>query len=581
MKFSKVADYFERITHVSSRLAMTDLFSNLLKEASPQEARIISYFAMGSLRAPYQGTQFAIAEKTLAAIVAILIDQSPAEVIKNARALGDLGNVLVQFMPIVEYEDINLIEVYKELEEIEAISGTGSQETKAVRIGKLLKRLDPISGQFVIRIILGTLRLGFSDMTIIDALSWQVAGNKSHRETIEHAYNMCADIGAIAALISEFGLDGVKEISIIPGIPVRPAAAERLPTAKDIFDKIGACVSQPKLDGFRLQIHLDYRTSEKKVWFFSRNLINMSDMFPDLVKALSDLPVETIVFEGEAIGYDEETGNFVPFQETVKRKRKHGIEEAASEMPLKLFVFDLLYLNGESMIAKAHHTRREYLSKLFAPYHTATVSLIDEIAVNKVEDLQQIFLESIENGLEGLVVKKPDARYQPGKRNFSWIKLKRHGQGELEDTIDVVILGYYSGSGKRSAFGIGALLVGVYNKRRDIFETLAKIGTGLKDDDWIDAKKRLDKIKVSYQPQNIVCAKELYPDVWVTPELVCMVKADEITLSPLHTAGKTADHLGFALRFPRFIQYRTDKSAMEVTTTNEITSMFKNQKVRI
>ncbi len=579
MKFSKVAEYFERITHVSSRLAMTELFSSLLKESKPEEARIICYFAMGSLRAPYQGTQFTVAEKTLAAIVSILVDQSPIEVIKNARALGDLGNVLLQFKPVSETENPNLLDVYQELVEIEALSGTGSQETKAVRIGRLLKNIDPISGQYIIRIILGTLRLGLSDMTIIDALSWQVAGNKTHRETIEHAYNMCADIGAIAALVNEFGLDGVKDISIVPGIPVRPAAAERLPTAKDIFDKIGPCVSQPKLDGFRLQIHLDYRNNEKKVWFFSRNLINMSGIFPDLVKALDDLPVETIIFEGEAIGYDEETGNFVPFQETVKRKRKHGVEEAATEMPLKLFVFDLLYLNGQSMIAKAHHTRREHIEKLFPPYHTATVSAIDEKSIQVVEDLEKLFLESIESGLEGLVVKKPDSRYQPGKRNFSWIKLKRHGQGELEDTIDVVILGYYRGSGKRSAFGIGALLVGVYNKRRDVFETLAKIGTGLKDDDWIDAKKRLDKIKVSYQPQNIVCAKELYPDVWVNPELVCMVKADEITLSPLHTAGKT-DHLGFALRFPRFIEYRTDKSAADVTTTHEIMTMFKNQKVR-
>ena len=138
-------------------------------------------------------------------------------------------------------------------------------------------------------------------------------------------------------------------------------------------------------------------------------------------------------------------------------------------------------------------------------------------------------------------------------------------------------MGYYLGKGKRAQFGIGAFLVGVYNKKEDIFQTIAKVGTGLKDADWKELKKNCDQFAVKNKPKNVVCDKNLYPDVWVSPEIVCLIRADEITLSPVHSAGKTEKELGFALRFPRFMGYREDKSPDEATTVKEIKSMFKQQ----
>jgi len=167
--------------------------------------------------------------------------------------------------------------------------------------------------------------------------------------------------------------------------------------------------------------------------------------------------------------------------------------------------------------------------------------------------------------------------YQPGKRNFNWIKLKRQETGHIEDTIDCVILGYYSGHGKRASFGIGALLVGVYNKNKDCFQTIAKIGTGLSDKEWREQRKICDEISVKVKPKNIECAKGLVPDVWVSPEIVCLIRADEITLSPLHSAGATKKDHGFALRFPRIMGYRPDKSPKEVTTIKEINRLYDDQ----
>ncbi|MDR3645948.1 MAG: hypothetical protein P4L22_00220, partial [Candidatus Babeliales bacterium] len=170
-----------------------------------------------------------------------------------------------------------------------------------------------------------------------------------------------------------------------------------------------------------------------------------------------------------------------------------------------------------------------------------------------------------------------DSIYQAGKRNFNWIKLKRELSGELNDSVDVVVLGYYNGSGKRSGFGIGAFLVGVFNKNKDHFQTIAKIGTGMTDAEWKELKVKCDKIVAHEQPKNVECHKNLIPDVWVYPEIVCEVKADEITMSPVHSAGKTQDHLGYALRFPRFINYRIDKDAIDSTSPHELKEMYDMQ----
>lgn len=576
MEFKEVAQVFEAISAVSGRLEITRLLAGLLKKVNAAESSIICNLSLGLLRPPYQGTQFNFAEKNLIKVIAQLLDESEDSIAKTAKKEGDIGLVVAEGGWRAS-TTLSIKEVYNALTELEAISGTGSQEEKTTKVLQLLKKLDPLSAKYVVRVLMGTLRMGFSDMTIIDALSWMEADDKSLRHVIEEAYNICVDIGLIASTLKEEGIKAVERMKIHVGIPIRPAAAERLPTAKDIVDKLGHCVAQPKLDGFRLQIHVNKKGKKPEVHFFSRNLLDMSAMFPDLVEHIIKLDVDTLICEGEAIAFDEDTGTFLPFQQTVKRKRKHGIEEAVSEYPLHVYIFDLLYLDGQSYLEKTHHDRREAVLKLFKKHKDSLVQVIEERDIKTGKELESYFQESIGHGLEGLVVKKIESHYQPGKRNFSWIKLKRHAEGHLEDTVDAVILGYYAGSGKRASFGIGAFLVGIYDKQKDCLQTIAKIGTGLSDTEWKELRHKCDKIKVDHKPRNVECAKELYPDVWVAPEIVCIIFADEITMSPLHTAGKTSEHSGYALRFPRFMGYRIDKSAEEATTITEIRRMYQDQ----
>lgn len=571
MKFHELSEAFQKIAKTSSRLEITHILAELFTTSTPHEAQIIANLCLGSLRPPYEGTQFNIAERSMKGVVAGVLGISAEEVSKRLKKEGDLGLVVSQgsWHALVQP---SVTEVYDALVAIEHIEGQGSQEKRAELLSKLLQAVNPLDAAIVVRMILGKLRLGFSDMTIIDALSWMLTGDKSLRAQIEHGYNVCADLGYIAALLKEHGVSGLDKVTVVVGIPIRPAAAERLPTAQEIIEKLGPCVAEPKLDGFRLQVHIDARGKERKLHFFSRNLLDMSAMFPDVAAALEALPVTDIIMEGEAIVFDQSTGTFPPFQETVKRKRKHDIAAVAQELPLKLFIFDILYLNGQSLLDRELHTRREILQKLFKNYKQDVVHVIEERPVTTAKELESYFLEAIEAGLEGLVVKKPKSHYQPGKRNFNWIKLKRQeGVAGLEDTLDLVVLGYYAGQGKRTHFGMGAFLVGAYHKQLDRFETIAKVGTGLTDAEWKALKKKCDEYATAQKPPNVVCAKELAPDVWVNPEIVVQIRADEITQSPLHTVG-------FALRFPRMMGYRPDKSARDATTVDEVKALYKHQR---
>lgn len=576
MKFSTVARYFQEIEQESSRIKMTHMLGELLKEADEHEVAIIINFSLGQLHPPYKGLQFNIAEKNLIKVIAQLAQVHESTISELAKMKGDLG-LVVESLEWEQRQVYTVTQVYEDLCEIQKITGTGSVQEKADELVALLSHLDPLSAKYVIRIIISKLRLGFSDMTVIDALSWMQVGNKSLKGVIEDAYNVCVDLGMIATILKTQGTTALEHMHMQVGIPIRPAAAERLPNAQEIFKKLGICAAEPKIDGFRLQVHLNKKGKDAEVAFFSRNLIDMSHMFPDLREEIIKLPVDNIIFEGEAIVYDAATDTFLPFQETVKRKRKHDIEEVASQMPLKVFVFNIFYLNGKNLLDLTQQERRQILLKTFSSDKSATFQVIEEVIIASAEQLEDYFNACISSGLEGVMVKRLDASYQPGKRNFNWIKLKRTTIGQLEDTIDCVILGYYLGEGKRAGFGIGAFLVGVYNPTHDRFETIAKIGTGLSDQAWKDLKKKCDALKIDHEPKNVMVAKELYPDVWVDPALVCIIKADELTISPLHTAHKTESHLGYALRFPRYMGLREDKSATQATTISEIKRLYQDQ----
>ena len=594
MELSRFSHHLKSIEETRSRTEMTTILAAMLSEASADEIEKVVYLSLGALGPLYRSVEFNMSDKLMIRAIGRALGEDIEMVEKRYKAIGDIG-LLVGEKEIVNPTKTGKITVdwvFNELLAIALLEGAGSQEEKVERMATLIGSVDSLSAKYIARIPVGKLRLGFSDVTLLDALSWMVSGDKSLRAQIERAYNVVADIGLIGKTIKDQGVIGLEHISIVVGVPIRPAAAERLPTAQAIIDKLGDVVVQPKIDGFRLQVHFNKDAShvsnnvnakvfgsDGDVALFSRNLEDMTAMFPEIVSAVRRLPVKSIVFEGEAVAYDQDTSKFLPFQETIQRRRKHDVAEMSVQIPLKLFAFDLLYLNGKDCLAKPHHERRRLLEQ-YIGFKTEGLTVIEQISIDSAAKLGQYFAAQIDAGLEGIVAKRPDSPYSAGARNFNWVKLKREDKSELNDSIDCVVLGYKFGKGKRTGFGIGAFLVGVYDAEGDRYKTISNVGTGLTDIQWVEMKSRCDRLKAGKKPVRYDVPETLNQDVWVEPKMVVEILADEITRSPQHTAGMTADEAGYALRFPRLISWRDDKNPEQATSVEEIKVLFKQQKKR-
>jgi DNA ligase-1 len=434
----------------------------------------------------------------------------------------------------------------------------------------LLGKVDSLSARYIARIPVGNLRLGFSDMTVLDGLSVMLKGDKSARKEIEAAFNVNVDIGLIAKKIKEKGLTGIKNVDPVPGTPVRPSLADRLPSAEKMLEKVGKTVAvEPKYDGFRSQVHIFHEGGQEKVVIFSRNLESTTAMFPDLVEAAKKISVGSAILDGEAIGYDPKTDKFLPFQETIQRKRKHGIEAAAKNFPLKLFVFDILSKNGKSLLNLPFTERRKILLATI-PGKVGNIEVTRQEIVSDPDRIRDMVKEFLGEGLEGAVIKKLDAEYKTGLRGFHWVKYKKTTEAGVADTIDLVVMGLNKGKGKRTGFGVGAFLVGIKDGAK--FKTVSKIGTGLTDGQWRELDKRSKTLEVEEKPKEYEVAKTLEPDLWCKPALVVEILADEITKSPLHSSG-------LALRFPRLIKFRDDKNPDQATSLKELQHLFEMQRV--
>ncbi|MFA5932546.1 MAG: ATP-dependent DNA ligase [Microgenomates group bacterium] len=578
MVFSTFASYLEQLEETSSRLILINTLSKLFSEVETSDIAQVVYLIQGRVAPFYEAIEIGMSEKLVAEAIAKAYGVSREEVLKKYSEMGDLGKVTSvlashpERVKRAEGSHASVSDVFNTLLEIAKTNGAGTVEKRVNLLADLLQNMDPISAKHLVRIPMGSSRLGVGDPTILDAFAESKLGHRNQRKELEVAYNKTSDLGIIGQTLWEKGLEGIQKLDVEVGRPLRSELTERLPDAKTILEKMGGRAHiQYKYDGFRVQIHKD----GDKVRLFSRNLEETTLMMPEIIEGvLKQVKAKNIILDSEALAYNPDSEEFLPFQETTKRRRKYNIEEMSKSLPLKAFVFDIMYLNGKSLVDLPLNERMKILTSEVKGDKT----LIPEPGevTDSAEHIQQMFDDAITRGLEGLIVKKPDSNYEAGARNFNWVKLKRHSAGELHDTIDCVILGYIFGKGKRSGFGAGSLLVGVYDAQKDMFVTVSKIGTGLTDIEWKEIHARSDKISLDHKPARVDSL--ITPTVWIKPEIVIEVLADEITKSPTHTAGKTDSEPGFALRFPRLVRFREeDKRPEDATTVKEISEMYKQQ----
>ena len=578
MKFSRLAYFVEQIEKTSSRLSITHLLAELFKKLKEEEIEKTVYLLQGRLAPLYNALEFGMAEKMIgrSVVSALQIDKKVYE--RQLKKIGDLGATAEYFkkqMRPLDQKDLSILEVYDSLYKLATAAKEGSQDVKVQILARLIRELNSLSCRYLVRIPVGVLRLGFSDMTVLDAFSWMIRGDKSLRSTIEKAYHVRPDLGFIGKVIKSDGIEGLKYVKPKLFTPILMMRAERLSSAKEILEKIGRCAVESKYDGFRLQIH--YQKSLPaggQVRLYTRNLEDASFMYPDVIMGVrNEVKAKEIIFEGEAIGFDPHSKTFLPFQETVQRKRKYGIEEKAKEIPLKLFAFELLYLNGKSYLDTPFMERRIKLLSVIKTtgdiFKDVLLTAPEEITEDE-KKLEILFDDAVSKGLEGIIAKKLNGIYKPGAREWNWIKFKRSYSSKIDDTIDCLVMGYDYGKGKRTGFGIGAFLVGIYNEKEDKYLTVAKIGTGLTDEEWKELKVKSQKLKVKSKPALYEVDKMMECDNWISPSIVVEIKADEITKSPSHTAG-------LALRFPRLEKFRDDKNPQEITTLKEVEKMYQTQ----
>ena len=570
MKFSTLVDYLAQLEATSKRLEMTRILGELFKHADADDMAAIVYLTQERLAPAYEAIEFGMGEALIAQSVAQATSTPLADVKKLYKQIGDYGNVVEQLSK-AKSKKLDVSAVFEKLREIATTSGEGSVEKRVGLLADLLKQSSPREARYLLRVPMGRLRLGVGDVTALDGLSWSETGDKSLRPDLERAYNITSDLGLVATTFKKDGVKGLKKLKITVGKPIRMELAERAKSAQEIITRMGECALEPKVDGFRVQAHKD----GDKVRMFSRNLEETTPMYPDVADAVrKQIQAKRAILEGEAIAYDPDTGDFMPFQETSQRRRKYGIDEMTQSHPLKLLAFDVLYIDGEDVTGVNYKERHERLGKLIGEGNG--IQLIEQIFVKEPKEVDEFFMAKIEAGLEGIMAKRLDSTYQAGARNFNWMKFKRAYQGHLRDTVDVVVVGYLRGRGQRAKFGIGALLCAVYDKKNDRFRSVAKVGSGLTELEWAAFREKFDAIALEHQHARV--DSNMIPDVWVEPKYVMEVQADEITRSQIHTAGMYGDEAGYALRFPRVVNpNRDDKSPEDATTEKEIVAMFDKQ----
>jgi DNA ligase-1 len=581
LRFLKLTDAFEKIDATTKRLEMTSLLVELIKSTPRDDLNKVVNLLQGKLYPDYVGVELGVAEKLLIRAVANVIGKPNPFVESVYKKTGDLGLsveklLLKKSQATLTQKPLTVASVYDTLDKIAHASGSGSVETKIRLLISLLNNASPSEAKYIARISLGKLRLGVADMTILQALAIAYGGGKEAKKPLERAYNLSSDLGYIADVLAGEGLEAVERFKIAIGRPIRSMLCERLPSAKDIIEKLGeSAAAEYKYDGLRVQAHID----AKNIHLFSRRLENITEQFPDIAKLLRKcVKADRAIVEGECVAVDVHTDDMLPFQVISQRRgRKYELERMSEEVPVTLFLFDLLYVDGKDMTPVPYPERRRELSSIIQP--SEHLKLSEQFQSRSPEHLEELMEQAVAAGCEGLVVKStsPDSIYQAGARGWLWIKYKRSYKAEIQDTFDLVPVGAFAGRGRRAGT-YGALLMATYNQKDDVFETVSKLGSGFTDDDLMVLPKLLKDFVTKQKHPRVNSLME--PDVWFVPSIVLEVTADEITLSPLHTCSRDAVRpgSGLALRFPRFTgKWRKDKSSEDATTSQETLEMYKKQ----
>ncbi len=563
----------------SSSLAMIDILADFFPQISPQEAKIAAYLLRGELSPSYEGLEIGLASKMTIRAIARSENVAPGKIETLFKKTGDLGLAIEELKKNKKGEGLAIKEVFEKLTEIANIGGEGSQEKKINLLADLFSKASGEEAKYIVRTILGTLRLGVGEMTFLYALAKAFGGGKKEKEILEYAFNVLSDLGEVAYLVSQSGLEKIGAVKPKVGVPIRMMLASRVENLNETFKHISGSISaEDKYDGERIQAHIE---KGGKIILFSRRHENITHQYPDVIEGLKkSFKGKEAIIEGEVVAFDESKNRNLAFQVLMSRRRKHNIEEYAKKIPIRYFLFDLLYLDGENYLEKPLEERKSALERSFD--RRKTIAFAKYIVTDDLSEIESYFSDSIKKGNEGVMLKDFSGIYQAGTRGWLWIKFKKEYEKELADTFDLVVVGALYGAGRR-AKTYGSLLAASYNPETNKYYSFTKVGTGLTDENLAKLPKILDKYKLEKKHKLVETHMDV--DVWFEPKVVMEISGAEITVSPVHTVaeGKIKKSLpagrqgGLALRFPKFLRWR-EKTPEDTTSVKEIYELYKGAK---
>ncbi len=569
MKFKELAELFQQLEKTSSNLKMIDLICDFLKKTTPEEAKLTAYLLQGKIAPDYKGLELGLAEKLVIKAIALAFQQDVGKVEKLFKELGDLGDV-AKSLAKEKPSSLEIQDVFNDLKKIALTQGKGSQEKKLEILAIILKKSSPLEAKYIVRSVLGTLRLGASDMTFLYALSKVLFGSKEGKKKLEEVFNILSDLGEVAYLALKKGKKALEKVEPILGVPIRMMLAQRVKDIKEIKENIeNEIFVEVKYDGERIQAHLD----GNEIILFSRRHENITNQFPDIIEDLKkNIKVKNAILEGEVVAVDKD-GKLLPFQVLMQRRRKYDIHEYVKKIPVKYFLFDLLYLNGENLLYKPLKERKQKLESIIKKTEKIEIAKYSVCSPTNEDEIEREFLNALKEGGEGVMIKDSNSVYESGVRAWRWLKFKKDYKEELVDTFDVVVIGGIYGTGKRSKT-YGSLLVALYDPEKNKYFSFTKVGAGFTDEELENLPKKLKKYEIKEKSKLV--ESQIEPDVWFEPKVVMEIKGADLTISPVHTVlREKIKKGGIALRFPRFVRWRDDKSPEQATTVQEVFQIYK------
>jgi len=566
MRYTILAEAFEKLEHTPSYLEKNSLIVDLLKRTSAEEMERVVLFLLGRPWPAYVSKETGVGLQQLKKAIVQASGYSPPDVDKLMKQVGDLGEVAEQLSAKKKQvtlftEQLTVKKVFENIKQLPEITGEGSVDRKIASIAELLTSSTPLEAKFVVRTVIGDLRIGVAEGRLRDAIA---SAFNVRPEVVEHAYMLTTDYSIVAKAVATGGEKGLEKLGVAVGHPVNPMLAQRAETIDEVLERMkGKAAFEIKLDGIRVQVHKD----GDKVSLFTRRMEDYTNMFPDLVDPLRQaLKPKRAIVDGELVAIDKRTGKSMPFQEVLKRRRKYEIKQTIEQIPVELHLFDVLVSNDSVMLDESYLERRKMLEKIVKPVK-GKVMVVEQQVLSKSDEIKKFMNWAIEIGHEGLLAKDLEASYRAGRREFVWLKLK-----PTLETLDLVVVGGLYGKGKRAGF-FGSYVLAARDEKSGKFKTVTKCGSGYTDEDLKELTKMFEKIQLKKPHEDVDI--EIDCDAYFEPKIVFEMVYEEIQKSPelKHTST-------FGLRFPRYIRIREDRRAEEANTIKDIEDMYERQQKR-